>query len=242
MKTILTICFILTIAIGIAATHSRADDYTSLDNRIRKLKGSIEVQIERIKSAREKSDTEMGLARIRLAEQLRRSEEDLYRQAAALERFHEQLADQVTEVKSAVVGYQRNWKSPMQQALTEIETQLQSTNALMTQMETARNNLESGPQGGQDVSRSSGTVLRGASGCEPSVSSSATAALPDLQLSAQSKTSSRASRQTPSKAPCASDISEPEVQVTSPDTPSTAPGATEHPPSTEPATPKTRGG
>jgi hypothetical protein len=237
MKTILTIFFIVAFSLGMAVPHSLATDFTSLDSRIRQLRGSIEVQIERMKSAREKSDTEMDLARIRLAEQLRRSEDDLYRQVAALERFHEQLANQVTEVKSAVSGYQKNWKSPMEQALAEIEAQVQNTNALMAQMEAARNNLDSRPQSGQSLDRSEAGRLRGATGCEPSASGSGYS-LPSMQLSPQAQASPRTSREAPaSKSKGASDISEPEIQVTTPDTWVTAP-ATNGTSTSQPVTPE----
>jgi hypothetical protein len=232
MKTILTICFIVTLACGLTVQDSRASDYSGLDSRIRQIRGSIEIQIERIKSAREKSDNEMSLARIRLAEQLRRSEEDLYRQVATLERFHEQLANQVTEAKGAVAGYQKNLKSPMEQALADIEAQLKDTNALMARMEAARNDLDSQPQAGPSFKQSAGSAPPNETKCQPANSGSASASLPDMRLSPQSQASVLTERQASgSKAPTASDISEPEVRATTP--------AITEPPTEQPASPET---
>jgi len=235
MKTILTICFVVTLACGITVQDSRASDFTSLDSRIRQIRGSVEIQIERIKGAREKSDNEMSLARIRLAEQLRRSEEDLYRQVAALERFHEQLANQVTEAKGAMAGYQKNWKSPMEQALADIEAQVRDTNALMAQMESARNDLDPQPQSRRSSHQSVGSAPRGEVTCQPANSGSASASLSDMPLSPQSQASSLTARQSSaSKAPTAADIAEPEVRVTGP--------AITAPPTRQPASPETSTG
>lgn len=155
MKHLLMICSIVVFACAIVASQSTAADLTSLDAKIRQIRESIELQIERIKNAREKSDSEMNLARIRLSEQLRRSQEDLYRQLASLERFREQLGAQITEANGIMTDYQKNWKSIMELALADMESQVKDTNSLMEQMEAVRNNLDAQPADGTGCSRSS---------------------------------------------------------------------------------------
>jgi hypothetical protein len=87
----------------------------------------------------------MTLARIRIAEQLRRSEEDLSRQIESLERFREQMADQKGETDQAVVRMQKDWKLFIQQAFSDLDSQLRETNSLITQMETLRDKFDVDP-------------------------------------------------------------------------------------------------
>jgi hypothetical protein len=219
MKTILTVCFIGLVGLGMSVPNSWATDLAGMNYRIQQLKGKIDVQIERIKRAGEKSDTQMSLARIRLAEQLRRSEDDLYRQEAALKRFQEQLADQATEVNSAMTGYRKDLKSPIKNALADVEAQLQKTSALMAQMETTQNELDSSAQDDPGVIRSAGRINRSATGFGSSKSQLGTNHLPDMRLSPQSSelpcSSQRASL---SKAKGSSDTSDLDIEVTTPDT------------------------
>jgi hypothetical protein len=154
MKTILLITIILaTTAAGALAAQSSAT--VGVDSTISQMKQGLEAQIERIRKARETASTQMTLARIRIAEQLRRSEEDLTRQIESLERFREQMADQKGETDQAVAQMQSDWKQFIQQAFSDLDTQLRDTNSLITQMENLRDRFDvdpdalSGPNTGQ---------------------------------------------------------------------------------------------
>jgi chromosome segregation ATPase len=97
----------------------------------------------------------MTLARLRIAEQLRRSEEDLTRQIESLERFREQMADQKDDTDRAVAQMQNDWKQFSQQAFSDLDSQLRDTNSLITQLENLRDRFDvdpeslSGSSGGQ---------------------------------------------------------------------------------------------
>jgi predicted nuclease with TOPRIM domain len=109
------------------------------------MKQDLQIQVERIRRARETASSEMTLARIRIAEQLRRSEEDLSRQIESLERFREQMADQKGETDQAVVRMQKDWKQFIQQAFSDLDSQLRETNSLITQMEALRDRFDVDP-------------------------------------------------------------------------------------------------
>ena len=144
MKTILLLCLILA-AIATASTAAQASGTTGIDSTISQMKQDLQIQVERIRRARETASSEMTLARIRIAEQLRRSEEDLSRQIESLERFREQMADQKGETDQAVVRMQKDWKQFIQQAFSDLDSQLRETNSLITQMETLRDRFDVDP-------------------------------------------------------------------------------------------------
>ena len=144
MKTILLLSLILA-AIATASTAAQASGTTGIDSTISQMKQDLQIQVERIRRARETASSEMTLARIRIAEQLRRSEEDLSRQIESLERFREQMADQKGETDQAVVRMQKDWKQFIQQAFSDLDSQLRETNSLITQMETLRDRFDVDP-------------------------------------------------------------------------------------------------
>jgi hypothetical protein len=141
MKTILLIGVIL----AVTATVSMAGQSSvsiGLDGTISQMKQDLETQIERIRKARDTASSQMSLARIRIAEQLRRSEEDLTRQIESLERFREQMADQKDDTDQAVAQMQSDWKQFVQQAFFDLDSQLRDTNSLITQLETLRDKFD----------------------------------------------------------------------------------------------------
>ena len=144
MKTILLLSLILA-AIATASTAAQASGTTGIDSTISQMKQDLQIQVERIRRARETASSEMTLARIRIAEQLRRSEEDLSRQIESLERFREQMADQKGETDQAVVRMQKDWKQFIQQAFSDLDSQLRETNSLITQMEALRDRFDVDP-------------------------------------------------------------------------------------------------
>ncbi len=144
MKTILLLSLILAV-IATASTAAQASGTIGIDSTISQMKQDLQIQVERIRRARENASSEMTLARIRIAEQLRRSEEDLSRQIESLERFREQMADQKGETDQAVVRMQKDWKQFIQQAFSDLDSQLRETNSLITQMETLRDRFDVDP-------------------------------------------------------------------------------------------------
>jgi hypothetical protein len=144
MKTIMLLSLILAV-IATASTAAQASGTIGIDSTISQMKQDLQIQVERIRRARETASSEMTLARIRIAEQLRRSEEDLSRQIESLERFREQMADQKGETDQAVVRMQKDWKQFIQQAFSDLDSQLRETNSLITQMETLRDRFDVDP-------------------------------------------------------------------------------------------------
>jgi hypothetical protein len=141
MKTILLLSLILAVTVT-ATTAAQASETIGIDSTISQMKQDLQIQVERIRRARETASSQMTLARIRIAEQLRRSEEDLSRQIESLERFREQMADQKGETDQAVVRIQKDWKQFIQQAFSDLDSQLRETNSLITQMETLRDRFD----------------------------------------------------------------------------------------------------
>jgi|GEM_PF-962446 len=141
MKTTLLLSLIVAV-IATANTAAQASVTIGIDSTISQMKQDLQTQVERIRRARENASSEMTLARIRIAEQLRRSEEDLSRQIESLERFREQMADQKGQTDQAVVQMQRDWKQFIQQAFSDLDSQLRETNSLITQMETLQNRFD----------------------------------------------------------------------------------------------------
>jgi hypothetical protein len=144
MKTTLLLSLILAV-IATASTAAQASETIGIDSTISQMKQDLQIQVERIRRARETASSQMTLARIRIAEQLRRSEEDLSRQIESLERFREQMADQKGETDQAVVRMQKDWKQFIQQAFSDLDSQLRETNGLITQMETLRDRFDVDP-------------------------------------------------------------------------------------------------
>ena len=144
MKTIMLLSLILAV-IATASTAAQASGTIGIDSTISQMRQDLQIQVERIRRARETASSEMTLARIRIAEQLRRSEEDLSRQIESLERFREQMADQKGETDQAVVRMQKDWKQFIQQAFSDLDSQLRETNSLITQMETLRDKFDVDP-------------------------------------------------------------------------------------------------
>lgn len=144
MKTIMLLSLILAV-IATASTAAQASGTIGIDSTISQMRQDLQIQVERIRRARETASSEMTLARIRIAEQLRRSEEDLSRQIESLERFREQMADQKGETDQAVVRMQKDWKLFIQQAFSDLDSQLRETNSLITQMETLRDKFDVDP-------------------------------------------------------------------------------------------------
>jgi hypothetical protein len=152
MKTALLLSLILAV-IATSNTAAQASGTIGIDSKIGQMKQDLQIQVERIRRARENASTQMTLARIRIAEQLRRSEEDLSRQIESLERFREQMADQKSETDQAVAQMQKDWKQFIQQGFSDLDSQMRETNNLITQMETLRDRFDVDPDELGDLNR-----------------------------------------------------------------------------------------
>ena len=150
MRNLLTLVVILSIAILVSA-KAEALDTAGVDMRIKQLQDSLENQIERLKLAREQAGTRMSLARIRVAEELRRSEEDLQVQVEALARLREQLSEQGARSSEAVEQLKNDWSQRLGSAFSMIETQLAQTNDLINRMESLRQNFDPDTQASSDI-------------------------------------------------------------------------------------------
>ncbi len=87
----------------------------------------------------------MSLARIRIAERLRLSGEDLARQVDALSRIRDQLREATDDTQNAMERLKVDWPGMLESALTEIDRQLGETNSLLAEMEAIRENFEDQP-------------------------------------------------------------------------------------------------
>jgi len=152
MRIILFVGIILA-ATATAGMSAQSSVTSGVDSTISQMKQDIQTQIERIRRARDTASSQMTLARIRIAEQLRRSEEDLTRQIESLERFREQMAEQRGDSDQALNVMQRDWKQFIQQAFSDLDSQLRDTNNLITQMETLRDRFDVEPEALSDPSR-----------------------------------------------------------------------------------------
>ncbi|AFM24194.1 hypothetical protein [Desulfomonile tiedjei] len=115
---------------------------SGVENRIQDTKTQIEAQIEKIREAREKAENEVVLAKIRVGEQLRRSEEELKRQLEVLDRFRDKLSDEKYETNQAVVAVQRDWSDLVQKACSDIEAQIDTTNSLISDLQGMRKQMD----------------------------------------------------------------------------------------------------
>jgi hypothetical protein len=133
------------IALTTIGSSASAADFTAADLKIDAIKQTLEVQLERIRNAREQADTQMSLARMRIAERLRLSSEELARQLEVLERLREQLSAGTGDSQEAIDQLKSNWAQLLATAFAEINSQVSQTNDLISQMETLRNSFGDSP-------------------------------------------------------------------------------------------------
>ncbi len=124
--------------VALAATLSGASDTVSLGGEISLIKDQIDSQIERIKRARDEAETKMTLARLRVTEQLRISEENLAIQVEKLNRFEESLRDQIAETVEAMARTRQQRREMMRSIAAEVRSQIRGTNDLISRMRKIR--------------------------------------------------------------------------------------------------------
>jgi hypothetical protein len=143
MKRGLTFLMILCMmmATGVALG---AFDGSVAEMRIRQIQDSLEQQVERIRDARDRAGTRMSLAKIRISEDLARSQDDLQRQIEMLERLREQLSEQSAKSEEAVEQLRNDWSQRFATAFQSIETQIAETNELMRRFDAIRERMDAG--------------------------------------------------------------------------------------------------
>ena len=140
----LAACLILIPFVLIGSSVS-ASNFTAADVKIDAIKQTLEVQLERIRNAREKADTQMSLAKMRIAERLRLSSEELTRQLEILERLREQLSAGSGESQEAIDQFKTDWAGLLQTAFAEINSQVGQTNGLISQMDALKDSFDDSP-------------------------------------------------------------------------------------------------
>ena len=126
------------------------------------------------------TDAQIDLARLRIGEQIKRSEEDLALQVEQLERLKEQLQEQKTLADQTVTRMKTDLLTISTTALGNIDDQLNQTANLLERMRKIREEIT----GQKDLLESLDTSVKGAavSTLEPSVSSPAPETLSTTSL------------------------------------------------------------
>lgn len=119
-----------------------AAEQINFDERLTQIREKIASQIEEVRAAREKADIQMELARVRVAEQIRRSEESLILQVEMLDRLREQLQDQMTETKRAIDKMRQDRVLTIGKTLMDIEAQLRQTTGVIERMKFLREGID----------------------------------------------------------------------------------------------------
>jgi hypothetical protein len=140
----LAACVTLMILLTIGSNVSAAD-LTAADLKIDSIKQALELQLERIRAARERAENQMSLAKMRIAERLRLSSEELTRQLEILQRLQEQLSAGTGDSQQAFDQFRNDFAQLLATATAEINSQVSQTNDLIRQMETLRDNFENSP-------------------------------------------------------------------------------------------------
>lgn len=141
-RIVLTACILLMPAM--ASSLSGASETVPSGGEIELIKDQIESQIERIKRAREEAEAKMTLARLRVAEQLRMSEENLALQVEKLNRFEETLRDQITEDAAAMARAKQQRIKMMKAIAADVRSQINGASELMKRMRRIRKQVDAG--------------------------------------------------------------------------------------------------
>jgi DNA repair exonuclease SbcCD ATPase subunit len=140
MKTF-AIAFAVLVTVWFSVSNSEAQQSLDALTQIDKLKTNIEKQIERIKATRDLTDSQLSLARLRIGEQIRRSEEDLALQVEQLQRLREQLQEQRTVADQTVTRMKNDVLNISTSALENVEDQLKQTANLLERMKRIREEM-----------------------------------------------------------------------------------------------------
>lgn len=116
---------------------------TCQNTAVQRLEIEIQTQLERIRYAKEAGSAAMTLARLRVAEQLSRAEQELERHLANLERLKESLANHVCSLEAScgeTTGEES--RGVISSALSRLQAQIKETDGLISRMEAFRNDVD----------------------------------------------------------------------------------------------------
>jgi hypothetical protein len=112
---------------------------------IQQLTEQIQAQIEKIKLAREQAEIQMSVARIRIAQQLERAEEDLLRQVEQLQRLQENLADQLVQTEVTAERLKNDVAVQLRNTALQVADQIKTTNDLITRLGAFKDSFDDKP-------------------------------------------------------------------------------------------------
>lgn len=117
---------------------------SSYDMGLTTLKEKIATQIERIKATRESADNQISVAKVRVEEQMVRSEEQLALQLESLEQLKEQLRTKSSEADLSIKRMTTDLSSFSGSALKDIEEQIVQTNLMLEKIRGIRGEICNG--------------------------------------------------------------------------------------------------
>jgi DNA anti-recombination protein RmuC len=144
VKTMQRVCAIVLIFIAACAvpTLVRAGAATNQNAAVHGLELQIQAQLERIQHAKDTGSAAMTLARLRVAHQLSRAEQELERHLANLERLKEGLANQVDTLEASCGQTDGENREAISSALSRLQAQIRETDALISRVEALRNDVD----------------------------------------------------------------------------------------------------
>lgn len=142
MKRLIIFCLVFALSSVSLPVANSASTASAVEAKILLLKEKISQQVEKVRYSREQADGQMALARIRVANQLSQAEENLLLQIEVLDRFREQLRDQVTETNAAIEQLKTDRVLVLDKAIMDVEEQVRQTNDLIEQTRILKESFE----------------------------------------------------------------------------------------------------
>lgn len=130
---------VIVCAIGVA--HGQSSQPTAIDANLWALKDKIESQIEKIKLAKTEAENDMELARLRMGEQLRRSEEKLALQIERLNQYQQTMNGQLDETTQALSKANEELHGLVQSVASQVNSHVDSVNSLIKRMRRTRKGI-----------------------------------------------------------------------------------------------------
>ncbi|MGC8907278.1 MAG: hypothetical protein ACP5M0_07525 [Desulfomonilaceae bacterium] len=119
-----------------------AAELGSLDATIQILQEQINRQIERIQAARQKADSQMTLARTRVAQQLDVAQKDLAVQVEKLQQLRAQLQDRSAETEAKIAYWQTQGSALISKTLSDVSRQINETTQLMQKLDQLKTQVD----------------------------------------------------------------------------------------------------
>lgn len=143
MKQLIAIC--LTVVLVSAGLPALAQTSSGFGLSIQQLTEQVQAQIEKIRLAREQSEIQMSLARIRIAQQLERAEGELARQVEQMARLQGQLAEQLFQTEITAESLKNDIAVQLRIAASQIAQQIELTNDLIARLGILKDTVDDNP-------------------------------------------------------------------------------------------------